>query len=216
MTLIPFAGADTPKKKRNFEALAISSLKSELAAMKRKYESAVALAESRETEIKRASYTIARLEQRLAEISKLAQCEPYSRAPKFTDRVLPAAILEKVSDYFGMKSDAIVGHGRARDISRARHVAIYFLRKMTGDTTVQIGRYLGGRDHSTILHGLKNIEEGMKIDHLLAMQIFDIKRKIEENTADASRAVVSEAAPSLPVPPSGEVAASIPFNEVGT
>ena len=145
MSLIPYAGFTPSPKKKSFEALALSSLKTELASVRRKYESVLALAESREIEIKRGRYAIARLEQRLEEIGKLSACAPYSRAPKFTDSVLPSVILEGVASFFGMRSDAITGHGRARDVTRARHIAIYLIRKMTGDSSVQIGRYLGGR-----------------------------------------------------------------------
>ena len=209
MSLIPYAGANPVPKKKNFETLANASLKAELANMQRKYESALALAESREAEIKRGRYAVARLEQRLEEIAKMAQCEPYSRAPRFTESVLPSAVLKQVAAFYGLRVDAITGHGRARDVTRARHIAIYLIRKMTGDSTIQIGRYLGGRDHSTVLHAMKNIEEGIKIDPLLANQVMDIRDKLEHSSV-ASRAVELAAAPSSGPPLEKDAAAISP------
>ena len=206
MSLIPYAGSTPSPKKKSFDNLALSSLRAELANMKRKYEGAVALAESRETEIKRWRYNIARLEQRLEEIGRMAECARHSRAPQIMDHVRPSRIVEKVAAYFNMKPDALLGHGRARETTRARHIAIYFIRKMTGESTVMVGRYLGGRDHTTILHGMKNIELGLRVDPLLISQVADIKAAIEESAPSGALAAV----PNLDPPSEHGTAALLP------
>ena len=80
-------------------------------------------------------------------------------------------ILRTVCDHFEVKVSDIISRRRPQALSFARHVAMYFLREMTEQSLSEIGTALGGRDHTTVLHGIRKIErestdDGRLRDHL--------------------------------------------------
>jgi chromosomal replication initiator protein len=70
--------------------------------------------------------------------------------------VLPAAILLAVSRYFGVKADDLKGKARHKHIVVPRQIAMYLLREDAHLSTPEVGRLLN-RDHTTVLHGLKQV-----------------------------------------------------------
>ena len=68
-------------------------------------------------------------------------------------------ILEAVSKHFGIRLQDLLGRKRSRSISHPRQVAMYLARKLTSLSLEEIGMQLGGRDHSTVLHAERTIEE---------------------------------------------------------
>lgn len=75
-----------------------------------------------------------------------------------TTRVHPDDIIKHVCDFYNVKQTQIKGPKRDASLVRARQVAMYILKKELGLTLVEIGNYLGGRDHTTIMHGLEKVE----------------------------------------------------------
>jgi len=60
----------------------------------------------------------------------------------------------------------MLGPSRERVISLPRQVVMYLLREETSCSTPRIGEYLGGRDHSTIIHGIEKITEEIRNENL--------------------------------------------------
>lgn len=75
-----------------------------------------------------------------------------------TTRIHPDDIIKHVCDFYNIKQTQIKGPKRDASLVRARQVAMYLLKKELGLTLVEIGNYLGGRDHTTIMHGLSKVE----------------------------------------------------------
>ncbi|HOV89241.1 MAG TPA: chromosomal replication initiator protein DnaA [Syntrophorhabdaceae bacterium] len=71
-------------------------------------------------------------------------------------------IIKEVSLYFNIKSSDIKSNKRTKSIMLSRQVAIYLARKLTNSSLVDIGNKFGGKDHSTIIHSIKKIEEELK------------------------------------------------------
>ncbi|MCH8346073.1 MAG: chromosomal replication initiator protein DnaA [Chloroflexi bacterium] len=69
----------------------------------------------------------------------------------------PEAIIEGVARYFSVPLTSLPGPSRAKPIAEARHVAMYFLREDAQLPLKQIGRLLGNRDHSTVIHGCRKV-----------------------------------------------------------
>ncbi len=67
-------------------------------------------------------------------------------------------IQRKVSDHYNIRLGDLVGPKRTRIYARPRQVAMYLCKKMTERSLPEIGRHFGGRDHTTILHGIRRIE----------------------------------------------------------
>ena len=78
-------------------------------------------------------------------------------SPPATKAISPERIIEAVISFSGVTGEALRGKGRARQVVLPRQVAMYLLREDAGASLVEIGRLLGGRDHSTVLHGVGKI-----------------------------------------------------------
>ncbi len=72
---------------------------------------------------------------------------------------------------FALTEDDLTGRGRARHIAEARQAAAYVLRQRTTLSLVEIGKLLGGRDHTTMLHAVGAAEQRavIDIDYALAL-----------------------------------------------
>lgn len=82
-----------------------------------------------------------------------------------TDR--PAAwqcIVNRVSERLAIKSSDIMGSCRRQDFVLARQIAMFLCRHKLGLSYPEIGRLFGGKDHSTVIHGIKKIEQLRQVD----------------------------------------------------
>ena len=102
-------------------------------------------------------------------------------SPDKPKEITPQLIIEVVSEHYQVSIDQMVSKSRTNAIVRPRQVAMYLCKNMTGTGMQSIGALLGGRDHSTIIHGANKIEEECKTDKELQMQIDAIKKKINPN-----------------------------------
>jgi chromosomal replication initiator protein len=73
-------------------------------------------------------------------------------------------IQRKVSDYYKIRFSELVGRRRSSAIVFPRHVAMYISRTLTGDPLKSIGDAFGGRDHGTVIHACKQVENMMEQD----------------------------------------------------
>ena len=74
-------------------------------------------------------------------------------------RVTIDEIQKLVSTHFDLKPLDLVSARRARAVARPRQIAMYLAKRMTTRSLPEIGRKFGGRDHSTVIHAVKRIEE---------------------------------------------------------
>ena len=85
-----------------------------------------------------------------------------------------AMIIAETSRYFGIDEQVIKGSARSREVVNARQAAMYLVRRMTALSTPDIGREFGGRDHTTVLHSLDQIEKKLKSDPSFSQTIKEI------------------------------------------
>ena len=71
----------------------------------------------------------------------------------------------EVARQFGLHVNDLRGNRRTQDVVHARHIAMYLSRELTEASTPEIGRRFGGRDHSTVIHGLRKVERQLKDGH---------------------------------------------------
>ena len=81
--------------------------------------------------------------------------------------ITPDLILDTVCDHFHIKKEDIKGSKRNAEIVQPRQIIMYLCREMTQTNFKEIGNILGGRDHSTIIHGCKNIESELEYNENL-------------------------------------------------
>jgi chromosomal replication initiator protein len=73
----------------------------------------------------------------------------------------PDRIVETVARYYGVPSEQLRGKARDKQVVLPRQIAMYLMREETEAPLMRIGEALGGRDHSTVLHGCEKIEREM-------------------------------------------------------
>jgi len=88
-------------------------------------------------------------------------------------------IQKRVADYFNIGLSDMKAKKRTKQVAYPRQIAMYLVRKLTDYSLPEIGDYFGGRDHTTILHAFKKIEESIKREeqtkHLIEKLISEIK-----------------------------------------
>lgn len=89
-------------------------------------------------------------------------------------------IIDEVARTFGVTSDDIRSSKRNSNISNARQIAIYAVREITELSMNHIGEEFGGRDHSTIVYAIKQIEKNIKNDPKLKSTVEDIIKNIRD------------------------------------
>ena len=89
----------------------------------------------------------------------------------------PEYIVDKTADYYNIEPDQIFGKGKTKNVAAARQMSIYLMRKLTGLTLEEIGSVLN-RDHSTILHSIRKVEESVNTDPSVSDTVRDITANI--------------------------------------
>lgn len=87
-------------------------------------------------------------------------------------------ILQEVSKSFHYTVHDLQSKNRNKDLIIARHIATFLMKQLTDKSLREIGDALGGRDHSTIVHGLQKIEKLLRDDAALCQQLKLIQQKI--------------------------------------
>lgn len=88
-------------------------------------------------------------------------------------------IMDAVSKHYNVSEKALIAQNRSKDISMARHVAVYLCKKMTDRSLTEIGFRMGRRTHATMLHSIAYIRDMMEEDAILRQQIAQIEATIK-------------------------------------
>ena len=88
-------------------------------------------------------------------------------------------IQRKVAEHYNIRLSDMIGPKRLRNIARPRQIAMYLSKQLTPRSLPEIGRRFGGRDHTTIMHGVRKIEELMATDSQLADDLQLLKRLLQ-------------------------------------
>lgn len=92
----------------------------------------------------------------------------------------PEQVVTEVARHYRLDESQLTGPSRARAVCVPRQLAMYLIRQETGASLPQIGQILGGRDHSTILHGYDRIESQIEEDDALRRDWLAIKERLSD------------------------------------
>ncbi len=95
-------------------------------------------------------------------------------------RVRIEDILKIVSRHYKVPRNELLSSRRSRDVVRPRQIAMYLAKALTSRSLPEIGRRFGGRDHTTVLHSVRKIEQMIKDDLDLAQEVELLKRMLED------------------------------------
>jgi chromosomal replication initiator protein len=91
-----------------------------------------------------------------------------------------SSIATTVAKRFGYTVQDLRSIQRNKDIAQARHIALYYMKKLTNHSLREIGKFLDRRDHSTVLHAYEKIKVRCEVDAVFAQEIESIEKKIME------------------------------------
>ena len=94
-------------------------------------------------------------------------------------RVTIDEIQRKVSDHYRIRQAEMSSARRAREVARPRQVAMYLAKQLTPRSLPEIGRRFGGRDHTTVIHAVKQIEKLRQTDAELDADVRLLIRQLE-------------------------------------
>ncbi|WP_068108382.1 chromosomal replication initiator protein DnaA [Tropicimonas marinistellae] len=94
-------------------------------------------------------------------------------------KVTVEEIQRKVSEHYNMRLSDMIGPKRHRTIARPRQMAMYLSKKLTSRSLPEIGKRFGGRDHTTVMHAVKRIEELKAVDNQIAEDLELLRRMLE-------------------------------------
>lgn len=90
-------------------------------------------------------------------------------------------ILKTICSYYSVKSIDIKGKKRTKNIVLPRQIIMFLMYEMTNTPYEAIGDFLGGRDHTTIMHGVKKIEEEISLGSPIHQQIEEVRNLLWTN-----------------------------------
>ena len=109
----------------------------------------------------------------------LAQARQFASSNRRSLEIAPRAVVAVVAARYELPAAALYGARRNASISRARQVAMYLIRELTALSLPQIGKLLGRRSHTTVLHGWRNIRALLDEDEELRAQVSEISEDLK-------------------------------------
>lgn len=108
----------------------------------------------------------------------LGKTTPEKGEARILRRTTPTEVLDAVATFFDIKSTTLKGPKRDRPIARPRQVVMYLCKTELGLTLDDIGGLLGGRDHTTVMHGVETITRELSTNDRLREDVSGIKKKL--------------------------------------
>ena len=89
-----------------------------------------------------------------------------------------AEIISRVCKYFSVTNEEIMSGRRKKELVLPRQIAIYLIREQTTKSLPEIGKIMGGKDHTTIMHAEKKISEMLKVDKYVKESVENIRTQL--------------------------------------
>ena len=88
------------------------------------------------------------------------------------------SIQNTVAAHFNLRLQEMLSPRRSRSLARPRQIAMYLAKQHTTNSLPDIGRKFSNRDHTTVIHAVKKIEELIKNDNEIKQSVIDIKKRL--------------------------------------
>ncbi len=93
-------------------------------------------------------------------------------------RITIDEIQRKVAEHYNLRMTDMHSARRARNVARPRQVAMYLAKQLTARSLPEIGRKFGGRDHTTVMHAVRKVEELIEEDAQIAQDVDIVRRAL--------------------------------------
>ncbi|MEN5147197.1 helix-turn-helix domain-containing protein [Brevundimonas diminuta] len=166
---------------RGYDAAAVLQAGALLAKSPGSFQS-VFLATGVPVEVLRAAYPAKREPYRHVPLARPVTAEDWRAGRvgqvRIPYRISATDIIATVAAHFDLPEAAVTGRRRTGEIARPRQIAMYLCRQHTPLSFPEIARALGGKDHTTIIHGVRRIEELLGEDDVIANHVAQLNRKL--------------------------------------
>ena len=88
-------------------------------------------------------------------------------------------IQKKVAEHFDIKLAEMHSSRRARSVARPRQIAMYLSKQLTSRSLPEIGRRFGGRDHTTVMHAIRKVDELRNSDTVFSEDVELLRRVLQ-------------------------------------
>jgi chromosomal replication initiator protein len=95
--------------------------------------------------------------------------------------ITPSQVIETVAKFYNISVPEIVSASRSRELVQPRQVAMYLIRQETDASLPEIGGLLGGRDHTTVIHGVERIKERLENEEQLRRDVMSVREQLYLN-----------------------------------
>jgi chromosomal replication initiator protein len=97
-------------------------------------------------------------------------------------KLSPEVLLDLAAHYFGISVAELVGRSRTAKSALPRQIVMYRIREETGASLPRIGELLGGRDHTTVIHGCEKIAAEIGSNAEISRQVTELRARLYEPT----------------------------------
>jgi chromosomal replication initiator protein len=95
--------------------------------------------------------------------------------------ITPSQVIETVAKFYNISVPEMVSASRSKDLAQPRQLAMYLLRQETEASLPEIGGLLGGRDHSTVLHGVDRVRHRLETEEKLRRDVMSLRELLYLN-----------------------------------
>lgn len=109
-------------------------------------------------------------------VEGILKLEITSKRPKI--KATASDIIKTVANHFHFKQSALKGQSRVKSLVQARHIAMYLLKEELSLPLVEIGKWFSGRDHTSVLHAVRKIEDDLQKDDSLQQTVSALRMNL--------------------------------------
>ncbi len=95
--------------------------------------------------------------------------------------ITPSQVIETVAKFYSISVPEMVSASRNKELVQPRQIAMYLIRQETDASLPEIGGLLGGRDHTTIIHGVERVKDRLESEEQLRRDVMSVREQLYLN-----------------------------------
>jgi hypothetical protein len=122
----------------------------------------------------------------VAPVANVSPLESLVDESPYTGFQMIGRIMSVVANEYGITRDEMIAHRRAQCVTEPRHICMFLAKEMTNKSLPQIGKQMGGRDHTTILYGIDKVKRQISESHVFADKVATLRELVIGRSVEQS------------------------------